>query len=60
MGQLRVSYKGDVNIEIPDLTGYDLLEARENWNWKTGGIVFETFQSRSGLEATALLQLFAR
>lgn len=29
MGQLRVSYKGDVNIEIPDLTGYDLLEARE-------------------------------
>ena len=29
MGQLRVSYKGDVNTEIPDLTGYDLLEARE-------------------------------
>ena len=29
MGQLRVSYKGDVNIEIPDLNGYDLLEARE-------------------------------
>ena len=29
MGQLRVSYKGDVNIEIPDLTGCDLLEARE-------------------------------
>lgn len=29
MGQLRVSYKGDVNFEIPDLTGYDLLEARE-------------------------------
>lgn len=29
MGQLRVSYKEDVNIEIPDLTGYDLLEARE-------------------------------
>ena len=29
MGQLRVSYKGDVNIEIPYLTGYDLLEARE-------------------------------
>ena len=29
MGQLRVSYKGDVNIEIPDLTGYNLLEARE-------------------------------
>lgn len=29
MGQLRVSYKGDLNIEIPDLTGYDLLESRE-------------------------------
>lgn len=29
MGELRISYKGDLNIEIPDLTGYDLLEARE-------------------------------
>lgn len=29
MGKLRVSYKGDLNVEVPDLTGYDLLNARE-------------------------------
>ena len=29
MGQLRVSYKGDVNIEVPDLSDYDVLNAAE-------------------------------
>ncbi|WP_443936572.1 SusC/RagA family TonB-linked outer membrane protein [Pedobacter sp. MW01-1-1] len=28
-GKLRVSYKGDLNIESPDLTDYTLLKARE-------------------------------
>lgn len=29
MGQLKVSYRGDITIEVPDLTSYDLLNARE-------------------------------
>lgn len=29
MGKLRVTYRGDLNIEAPDLTSYDLLNARE-------------------------------
>lgn len=29
LGQLKVSYRGDMNIELPDLTGYSRLDARE-------------------------------
>lgn len=29
MGKLRVTYRGDVDFEIPDLTSYSLLNARE-------------------------------
>lgn len=61
MGQLRVSYKGDVNIEIPDLTGYDLLEAREKLELeKRVGLYSKPSNPDQGLETTALLQLFAR
>ncbi|NML22886.1 SusC/RagA family TonB-linked outer membrane protein [Pseudoflavitalea sp. G-6-1-2] len=28
-GKLRVSYKGDVTVELPDITGYNLLKSRE-------------------------------
>ena len=30
-GQLRISYKGDINLTIPDLTGYNLCNAREKY-----------------------------
>ncbi|MBA6152044.1 SusC/RagA family TonB-linked outer membrane protein [Gelidibacter gilvus] len=30
-GQLRVSYKGDLNITVPDLTGYNLTNAQEKY-----------------------------
>lgn len=29
MGKLRVTYRGDLNLEVPDLSSYDLLNARE-------------------------------
>mgnify|MGYP000847789063 CR=1 FL=1 len=29
MGKLRVSYRSDLSIEAPDLTGYDVLNAKE-------------------------------
>lgn len=28
-GKLRVSYRGDMNVEVPDLSGYNLLNARD-------------------------------
>ncbi|HSC38400.1 MAG TPA: SusC/RagA family TonB-linked outer membrane protein, partial [Chitinophagaceae bacterium] len=27
-GKLRISYRGDLNVEVPDLTGYHVLDAR--------------------------------
>lgn len=30
-GRLKVSYKGDLNLTIPDLTGYNLCNAREKY-----------------------------
>ncbi|WP_205600292.1 SusC/RagA family TonB-linked outer membrane protein [Sphingobacterium luzhongxinii] len=37
-GKLRVSYRGDVNFEAPDLSDYNLLNAREKLDleWKAG------------------------
>lgn len=29
MGKLRLTYRGDLNLEVPDLSSYDLLNARE-------------------------------
>ncbi|MDD4031983.1 MAG: SusC/RagA family TonB-linked outer membrane protein [Bacteroidales bacterium] len=29
MGKLKISYRGDLNIETPDLSDYDVLDARE-------------------------------
>lgn len=37
-GKLRITYRGDVNIEAPDLTGYSLLNAKQKLDleWKVG------------------------
>ena len=37
-GRIRVTYKGSLNIEAPDLTSYDLLDAREKlqYEWAAG------------------------
>lgn len=31
-GKLKVTYKGDLNITVPDLTGYNLCNAREKYD----------------------------
>ena len=38
MGKLRLSYRGDINIEAPDLTGYSLLNAADKLDleWRAG------------------------
>ena len=38
-GKLKVTYKGDLNLTVPDLTGYNLCNAREKYDVdKTFGI----------------------
>jgi len=38
VGKLRINYRADVNIEAPDLTAYNLLDAREKLDleWQAG------------------------
>ena len=33
-GEMKVSYKGDLNLEVPDLSGYDLMNASEKLDWE--------------------------
>lgn len=33
-GEMRISYNGDLNIEAPDLTGYNLMNAQEKLDWE--------------------------
>ncbi|MGM9727207.1 MAG: carboxypeptidase-like regulatory domain-containing protein [Prevotella sp.] len=33
-GEMRISYNGDLNIEAPDLTGYNLMNAQEKFDWE--------------------------
>ena len=33
-GKLRISYNGNLNIEAPDLTGYNLMNAQEKYDWE--------------------------
>lgn len=33
-GEMRISYTGDANIEAPDLTGYNLMNAQEKFDWE--------------------------
>lgn len=33
-GELRVNYTGSLNLEVPDLTGYNLMNAKEKLQWE--------------------------
>lgn len=33
-GEMRISYNGNLNIEAPDLTGYNLMNAKEKYDWE--------------------------
>ncbi len=33
-GEMRIAYNGDLNIEAPDLTGYNLMNAQEKFDWE--------------------------
>ena len=41
VGKLRLSYRGSLNVEIPDLTDYDLLDAREKLQLEVDAGLYE-------------------
>lgn len=40
-GRLRVTYRGNLNLEAPDLTSYDLMNAREKLNYEVAAGIFK-------------------
>ncbi len=44
-GEMRISYSGDLNIEAPDLTGYNLMNAQEKFDWEVAHGKYGNWQS---------------
>ena len=42
MGKLKVSYRGALQLEVPDLSGYDVLNAREKLQLELDGGLYES------------------
>ncbi len=47
MGKLKVNYRGDANVELPDLTGYSRLNAREKLELEKMVGVYETARAEN-------------
>lgn len=50
-GEMRISYTGDLNLEIPDLTGYNLMNAQEKFNWEIAHHKYDDWQSMNNPQA---------
>ena len=44
-GKLRISYNGNLNLEVPDLSGYNLMNAQEKFNWEIAHHKYDNWQS---------------
>ncbi len=55
-GKLRISYTGDLNIEAPDLTGYNLMNAQEKYNWEVAHHKYDNWQAMNSPVNADLLQ----
>ena len=44
-GEMRITYNGDLNIEAPDLTGYNLMNAQEKFDWEVQHGKYANWQS---------------
>ncbi len=50
-GEMRISYNGNLNIEAPDLTGYNLMNAKEKFDWEIAHHKYDNWQAMSGVQA---------
>lgn len=53
-GRIRVTYKGALNIEAPDLTSYDLLNAREKLRYEFAAGLYESPNAEQNQELVDL------
>ena len=54
-GQLRITYKGSLNIEAPDLTSYDLMDAHEKLAYEKAAGLYEYVRADN---EQALIELY--
>lgn len=47
-GEMRISYNGNLNIEAPDLTGYNMMNAQEKFDWEVAHHKYDNWQAMSG------------
>lgn len=44
-GELRINYTGNVSLEVPDLTGYNLMNAQEKFDWEVAHGKYDNWQA---------------
>ncbi len=44
-GKLRISYNGNLNLEAPDLSGYNLMNAQEKYDWEVAHHKYDGWQA---------------
>lgn len=44
-GEMRISYNGNLNIEAPDLTGYNMMNAQEKFDWENAHHKYDNWQA---------------
>lgn len=50
-GEMRISYNGNLNIEAPDLTGYNMMNAQEKFDWEVAHHKYDNWQVMNGAQA---------
>ncbi|MDD5894989.1 MAG: SusC/RagA family TonB-linked outer membrane protein [Prevotellaceae bacterium] len=55
-GKLRIAYNGNLNIEAPDLTGYNLMNAREKYDWEIEHGKYSNWQALNSPHYSDLLR----
>lgn len=49
-GEVRITYNGDVNIQAPDLTDYNLMNAQEKFDWEIAHHKYDNWQAFQGVQ----------
>lgn len=49
-GEMRISYNGNLNIEAPDLTGYNMMNAREKFAWEEAHHKYDNWQAMNDVQ----------
>lgn len=44
-GEMRISYSGNLNFEAPDLTGYNMMNAQEKFDWEVAHHKYDDWQA---------------